>query len=98
MSNVTRLSDVLGSAIIQIIAVNRRNHHMLQTHSPSCFRHTSRLVILKLFWLASCDCTKATRTSTDVAKDHERGGLLRVAFHSVGTLGIVTNGFELEFV
>ena len=67
---------------------------MFEPHSSGRFGNPLWLVVGKRGGLPFFHRTKTARSRTDFAQDHERGRLLRPAFHLIGTFGALANRFQ----
>ncbi len=71
---------------------------MSQAQASRSFGDARRFVAGQFLGLAARDGAETTRSRAHIAQDHEGRGLLRVALHAIGTLGIITYGLEFQFV
>ena len=89
---------MLGAAIGQVVARDRSDDDMLQAQPRSGFGQPLGLIALGRRGTAALDGTKAAGPRADVAQDHERGRLLRIALHPVGTFGVFADRFQPQLV
>ena len=89
---------MLGAAVRQIIARDRSDDDVRQTQPGGRFGHALGLVLFDLLRLPLGDGAEAARPGADIAQDHERGRLLRVALHAVGAFGVVANRLQAQLL
>ena len=85
-----------GAAVIQIVAIHRRDDHMPQAEVADGFGQIVRLVRVEQVRSAGCDIAKRAFTRADAAQDHHRGVTLRPAFTDIGTRRLFAHGIELK--
>jgi hypothetical protein len=92
-----RPSEMLRTAVGQIVAGHARDHHVLEAEPSGRLGDPLRLVVLEHLGLTLGHRAEATGPRADVAEDHERRRLLRPALEPVGTLGRRADRFEVQF-
>ncbi len=77
------IGEVLGTAVTQVVAVHRGNHHVLQAQVGDGDGQVLRLVHIQWLGPAVADVTERAATGTDVTHDHESRGAAREALAQV---------------
>ena len=83
-----------GASVVEVVACDHRDDGVVEAHLLDRLGDARRLVRVGGLGLAGVDETEAALPSAPLAENHEGCRLLRIAFHSVGALGIVTNRFQ----
>ena len=87
---------VAGPAVRHVVAVDRRDDHVLQLHLRGSVRQPQRLErIGRVLGPPGMDVAIATRTGAGVAEDLERRRAATPALGLVGTAGLLTDRVEL---
>ncbi len=89
---------MVRAPVRQIVACDRRNHDVLQPETEGGFGHALRFILGRTLRLTASHGTETARTRANLAENHERRRLLRVAFHAVGAFGLFANRGQLQFV
>ena len=92
------LHVVLGAAVGQVVAGDAGHHDVLQAQADHGLGHAARLVGIRRLRPALGHAAKTAGPRTGVAQDHERGRLLGVAFHAIGTFRMIADGLQLQFI
>ena len=91
--------EVIGTTVGQIVTRHAGDHDVFQTESCRGLGDSLRFVDLgQLRRSTAMNGTETTGTRAHVAQNHEGRGLLAVALHPVGTLRILANRLEFQFV
>ncbi|ABA51028.1 hypothetical protein BURPS1710b_0627 [Burkholderia pseudomallei 1710b] len=77
------LDEVAGAAVAQIVAVDARDHHVLELERRDRAREVLRLVCVERIGPAVADVAERAAARALVAHDHERRGALAEAFADV---------------
>jgi hypothetical protein len=80
----------------ELVAVDARDHGVLEAHLLGGVGHAMRLVEVQLRGLTGEHGAEAARTGTDVAEDHERGGAVVPALADVRAAGLLAHRVEVE--
>ena len=95
-----RLRDRVGedrrAAVRQIVAIDRGDHGVLQSHAIDRFGHARRLGGVELRRTAVRDGAVGARARADVAKDHEGGGSVMPALADVGAACVLADRVQLQ--
>jgi hypothetical protein len=86
----------LCAAHVVVIAIHAGDYGMLQTKGGHSFSHAARLVPIQRLRLAFGDSAKAATPSTQIAQQHERGGLMVPALANVRALGRFANRVQIQ--
>ena len=79
-------------AVRQIVAVDRRDHGVAQSHLLHRVGHPDRLQEVYPLGLPGIDGAVGACAGADIAQDHERGGAAIPALADVRTLGLSADG------
>ena len=88
--------DVCHPAVVEIVAGDHREHHVVESHPVDGLRHPRRLVGVGRHRLAGVDEAEPARPGAAVAEHHERGGAVGPALGQVRTAGVLAHGDEIE--
>ena len=86
------VGKVLGTAVAQVVAVHRGDHHITQLHGGHGFGEVFRLVGVKRVGAAVADVAKGAAAGADVAHNHKGGGAFAEAFADIGAAGFFAHG------
>ena len=86
------LRKMFSAAILQIIAVNRSDHHMAQLQPGHGISHAAGFEHIKRLRLACCYVAKRAAARADLAHDHHGGVTLVPAFAQVGAPSLFADG------
>lgn len=94
------LREVMRSAVIQVVAIHARDHHVSQPHSGRHLGHMERLFRvegeLPFRGRSFRDRTESAAPGAKVTEDHESGGAAVEALMDVGTAGRLAHGVQLQ--
>ena len=91
------LIKMLSPAVGQVVPGDRRDNDMFQAKAMGCLGDAFRLVGLKFFRAATLDGAETAASCANIPQNHEGRRFLGITFHSVWTLGIVADGFQVQF-
>ena len=69
---------------------------MFEAESGNCFGDPAGFIEVDWLWAALGHSAESTAARTEIAKHHERCGLVMPAFADVGALGAFADGVETE--
>src|SRR5690606_5258620 len=88
---------VSRATVAQIVAVDRRDHHVRQLHGGNASRQVYWLVDVEWIGPAVTDITERAATGALVAHDHERGRTLAEALADVRTRRLFADCMQVVF-
>src|SRR5262249_17122535 len=86
--------EMIGTAVRQIIARDRRNNHMSQPEPKGRLSHARWFIVFEIFRFSTRYRAKPARPRANIPKDHESGSAAGIALGPVGTACVFTNRFE----
>jgi hypothetical protein len=89
------VGEVLGTAIAQVVAVHRGDHHVLEPEIGDGHRQVHRLVGVEGLRPAMADIAEGAATGADVAHDHEGRGTTGEALAEVRAGGFLADAVQL---
>ena len=90
-----RVHEMHRPTVDQVIAVNRRDHHVLEAHFGNRFGHTARFVLVHTSRrLAGRDVAEAASAGADLAQNHHRGVFLVPALPDIRAAGLFAHRHE----
>src|SRR5207237_3801181 len=89
-----RSCEMVGAAVLEIVARHRGDDDVLQAHASHGFGHPLWFVFLEGERFGGCDRAKPAGAGATFARDHHRRGALAPAFPAVWTLGAFTYGVQ----
>ncbi len=89
------VGEVLGTAVAQVVAVHRGDHHVFQPHLLDGQRQLLRLFRVERQRAAVGHVAEGATTGADGAHDHEGGGAVVEALRQVGAGGLFTHRVQL---
>ena len=90
------LRKMQRTAIGQVIACHRRDHHMIEAQPLHRLRHALRFIGLQREGLGGLDRTKPTGPRAALTGNHESGRALAPALPTIGALRLLANRVQLE--
>lgn len=87
-----RLRDVIRAPVVQVVTVDRGNHHMTQTEFLDGLRNPARFEYIQSVWFAGRHVAKGTAAGAGLAHDHHGGVALFPAFTDVWAGGFFAHG------
>ena len=87
--------EMLGTAIFQIVAVDRGDHHMVQPQFRHRMRHPARLEGVQSLRPAGRHVAKRAAARAYLAHDHHGGVALRPAFADIGAARLFADRHQL---
>lgn len=91
------LRKMRGSAILEVIAVNAGDDHMLEAELAHRFGKVLRLMWVEFIGRTRRDVAKRAGTGAHTAQNHHRGVAFAPAFANVGASRFFAYGVELVF-
>lgn len=88
---------MLSTAVAQIVAVNRGDHHVTQRHVGDGLRQLFRLVGVRRDRAAVGHVAERAATGTDGAEDHKGGGTVVETLGQIRARGFLTDGVQAVF-
>ena len=86
--------ELQGAAVVEVVAVDGRDHHVAQAELDHGVGEIVRLVRIDCAGLAGGDVAEGASTGADIAQDHHRRVLLRPAFADVRAAGLLADGMQ----
>ena len=91
-----RLREDAGAAVCLVVAIDRRNHRVLEAHGLHRLGDSPRLIEVELGRLAMRDRAVRARARADVAENHERRRAVVPAFADVRAMRVLAHGIQLQ--
>ena len=88
--------EMAGAAIVEVVAVDRGDHDMVQAELAHRLGDMRRLVRIDQVRPSGRDVAEGAGTGAHAAQDHHRGVLLLPALADVGAGRLLADGVELE--
>ncbi len=92
-----RAIEMLGTSVGQIVARNRRDHHVLEPQPLGGFGDALRFIEFQRRRLTLVHRTETTGPGARIAHDHEGRCPLRPALHAIRAFSALAHRFQVQF-
>ena len=95
VAGVDHAREMLGAAIREVVAIDRRDDDVIEAHLPDGFGDARRLVGIERHRHAGRDVAEGAGAGADLAHDHEGGVLLVPALADIRAAGFLADRHEI---